>query len=106
MGQDTSIALTLTLTLTLIWGRTPPSQCPSSTLNGRPRTELPWLGTLASFGEGKDVYHFFRDSVTDFPQPEEFSLMLNKAGFEVTSITNYAYGVVQHFQAVKVAERD
>jgi ubiquinone/menaquinone biosynthesis C-methylase UbiE len=58
-------------------------------------------GTLASFGEGKNIYGFFRDSVHDFPQPEEFAMMLNKAGFEVETVTNYAYGVVQHYQAVK-----
>eukprot|EP00397_Hematodinium_sp_SG-2012_P059484 GEMP01076298.1.p1 GENE.GEMP01076298.1~~GEMP01076298.1.p1 ORF type:complete len:228 (+),score=46.64 GEMP01076298.1:349-1032(+) len=60
---------------------------------------LPTIGYIASdFKRGAEYKHLLR-SIEDFPAPDVFAAIINRAGLQAESITHMSYGSVQLYAA-------
>lgn len=60
---------------------------------------VPFIGRVATMGSGSEEYEYLERSILRFPQPLGFAAEMQKAGLAVKTITSFAFGAVNLYEA-------
>eukprot|EP00442_Polarella_glacialis_P055458 CAMPEP_0115164538 /NCGR_PEP_ID=MMETSP0227-20121206/73090_1 /TAXON_ID=89957 /ORGANISM="Polarella glacialis, Strain CCMP 1383" /LENGTH=316 /DNA_ID=CAMNT_0002576905 /DNA_START=22 /DNA_END=972 /DNA_ORIENTATION=+ len=64
---------------------------------------VPFMGRIATMGEGSEEYEYLERSILRFPKPADFAAELGRAGLPVQTITSFAFGAVNLYAAAPAA---